>query len=244
MTSSPTYLVTGVNSGLGKYLYSHIPGSLGLTRENSSEIFEQCHQIENLVILHCAYNSKRDILDYSDYLHDNVFLTWELLKLPSARFVYFSSVDLYGALTPYSFLKRASGDLVAKLASNYLILYLPAILGPHMRKNSLLRVLEEASGLTLSGDSTFNYVLQKDILEFVTAGENQVVVGKYDFVSSTNVTLNEVADYYNKKVQFGEYKYTTNLQKMNPQHNIHPIAERTSLETVKLFIEEQDDKQA
>tara|TARA_R110002020_G_scaffold76558_1_gene193912 strand:+ start:17982 stop:18707 length:726 start_codon:yes stop_codon:yes gene_type:complete len=232
------YLITGAGSGLGKYLHKNIPGSLGLTRSNRDEILRYCTKIEDLVILHCAFNAKRDVEDYSDYLDDNVFLTMELLSLPYSRFVYFSSVDVYGALTPYSFLKRAVGDLIAKVADNYLILKLPAILGPYMRPNSLIRVLEEAPGLTLSAESSFNYVLQSDILNLVAADKTTEIVGEYDFVSSTNVTLAEIASHYNKNVTFGNFTYETNLSKILEKNNLHPSRTRTSLETIELFLEE------
>jgi nucleoside-diphosphate-sugar epimerase len=236
-----TYLVTGVNSGLGKYLHRNLPGSLGLTRSNREHILDRCEKIENLVILHCAYNSKRDVQNYSEYLDDNVFLTMELLSLPHTRFVYFSSVDVYGVLTPYSFLKRAVGDLVATMADDYLILKLPAILGPDMRKNSLVRILDSEGPLTLSSASSFNYVLQSDILTMVAGATATTKVGEYDFVSATNVTLEQIAARYNKEIDFGEFTYETNLSQVLVENNIHPHKERTSLETIELFLEGKND---
>ena len=220
---------------------------MGLTRNNSTEILEQCEKLENLVILHSAYNARRymdgfkgilfDDIDYSNYLDDNVFLTMELLTLPHTRFIYFSSVDIYGPITPYSFLKRCVSELIGKMAPNHLVLNLPAILGPTMRKNSLLRVLEDQSTFW-SSSASYNYILQSDVLKAILDEDISSLRGTYDFVASTNVTLGEVATHYKKEVNFGDILYHTYLERMEVSNNIHPAKDRTSWDTIKLFLGE------
>ena len=39
------FLVTGVNSGLGKYLYENLPNSLGLNRDNFNLIKNEQHLV-------------------------------------------------------------------------------------------------------------------------------------------------------------------------------------------------------
>ena len=230
-----TYLITGVNSGLGKFLYESIPEALGLSRDNKHEILEEASNAENVVILHAAFNSKRNIEDYSQYIEDNIFLTEDLLHLGSGKFVYFSSVDVYGSFTPYSFMKKCVEDFVKKRLPTALVLRLPAILGPTIRKNSLIRLMEEKE-LTLHQESIFNYVLQSDILEAVTNDEILSRTGTYNFVASENVRLLDLAERYNKNVRFGHYTYETGLNDHKEIENLYPYPERTSRDVVELFL--------
>jgi len=234
-----TFLVTGIASGLGKYLYENIPNSLGLTRGNKKEIFEEARTRKNLVILHSAFNRERDIEDYYKYLEDNITLTEELLTLPHIKFIYFSSVDIYKDFTPYSFTKMMAESVVCEKAKGYLVLRLSALLGNTTRKNSLLKILEGNAVLTLSCESFFNYILQSDILDLLKQGTAQDKSGVYDFVSSTNVTLGEVARHYDKQVSFGEFRYETITGDTCGISNLNPKGHRTSLETIEEFLNER-----
>tara|TARA_R100001082_G_scaffold110317_2_gene89942 strand:+ start:1074 stop:1799 length:726 start_codon:yes stop_codon:yes gene_type:complete len=234
-SENKTYLITGVGSGLGKFLYENLPGALGLSRDNKYEILDAAEKAENLVVLHAAFNTKRDVTDYSQYIEDNIFLTEDLLYLYSVKFVYFSSIDVYGSFTPYSFMKRCAEDFITKRQADALILRLPAILGPTMRKNSLIRLMEEKE-LTLHSESIFNYVLQNDILEAVTNDELLARSGTYNFVASEGVRLLDLAEHYNKNVRFGHYTYETSLNDLIEVENLYPYPERTSSDVVELFL--------
>lgn len=234
-SENKTYLITGVNSGLGKFLYENLPGALGLSRDNKYEILEQAASTENVTVLHAAFNSKRDIEDYSQYIEDNIFLTEDLLHLGCTKFVYFSSVDVYGSFTSYSFMKRCAEDFVKKHNPDALILRLPVILGPTIRKNSLIRLMEDKE-LTLHQESNFNYVLQNDILEAVTNDEVLARTGAYNFVASESVRLLDLAEDYNKNVRFGHYTYETNLNDLTEVENLYHYPERTSRDVVELFL--------
>lgn len=229
------YLVTGVKSGLGKYLYENLPGALGLCRQNKDEVLAQAAETPGLVILHAAFNSKRAIDDYSQFVEDNIFLTEELLSLSCSKFVYFSTVDVYGSFNSYSFMKKCAEDLVKKAHPESLILRLPAILGPTIRKNSLIRLMEGET-ITLHPESIFNYVLQNDILEAVTDEKSLEHAGVYNFVAASSVSLRELAQHYKKDVRFGTYRYTTSLIDAPLVENLYPYPDRTSLEVVELFL--------
>lgn len=233
------YLVTGINSGLGKYLHENISDSLGLTRFNKQETLEEAKLKKGLIILHSAFNRERDIEDYYKYLEDNISLTEELLTLPHVKFIYFSSVDIYKDFTPYSFTKMMAESVVYERAKDYLVLRLSALLGNTTRKNSLLKILEGNATLTLSSESSFNYVLQSDILDLLKQETIDKKSGIYDFISSTSVTLGEVARYYNKDVSFGEFKYETKTGDNCGVSNLNPNGHRTSLETIEEFLNEK-----
>ena len=87
-------LITGVTSGMGKYLHEHLGGE-GLTRKNAEKIFSEHKRFD--AIIHCAYNSKREVNSENlySYVCDNIALTEKLLDLPHKMFIFFSTVDVY-----------------------------------------------------------------------------------------------------------------------------------------------------
>jgi dTDP-D-glucose 4,6-dehydratase len=58
------YLVTGIKSGLGKYLYENLPDAHGLDRGGFNLIKDE----EYDTIIHCAFNKENVITDYKKYL--------------------------------------------------------------------------------------------------------------------------------------------------------------------------------
>ena len=68
------YLVTGIKSGLGKYLYENLPDVVGLDRGGFDLIKDEDYD----VIIHCAFNKTLDVEDHYQYLEDNIFLTQKL----------------------------------------------------------------------------------------------------------------------------------------------------------------------
>ena len=83
-------LVTGTNSGLGKYIASQIDCSV-LTRDNSESVLKKSYD----TIIHCAFNSRKNVNDYYDIVRDNIFLTKDLCKIEHNKFVFISSIDVY-----------------------------------------------------------------------------------------------------------------------------------------------------
>jgi len=132
-------------------------------------------------------------------------------------------------------MKKCAEDLVKKTHPESLILRLPAILGPTIRKNSLIRLMKEED-MTLHIESIFNYVLQNDILEAVTDEKTLEHAGVYNFVAAANVSLLELAQRYKKDARFGAYRYETSLTDSPSVGNLYPYPDRTSLEVVELFL--------
>ena len=91
MLSNKRILVTGTNSGLGKFIAYSFESCLCLTRENKDEIIKECKENPVDVIIHSAFNSSRYVRNYDDYFEDNIFLTEELLDLPHEKFIYIST---------------------------------------------------------------------------------------------------------------------------------------------------------
>lgn len=212
------YLITGSGSGLGKYFHDQL-GGISFNRD-----FGNVDETE--VLIHCAFNLAREVnsKDLYQYLLDNVFLTKRLAKIPHKKFIYMSSVDVYPKNNKkhseneiidvnqisgfYGVTKLMSESLIQNLCPNFLILRCSALLGKDARENSLKKIIkEENPTLTLSSKSVFNYILHKDVLEFVKKAIEKNLQGIYNLSSSENITLFEIAKLLGKKVSFGNYMY-------------------------------------
>jgi nucleoside-diphosphate-sugar epimerase len=228
-------LVTGANSGLGKYIASQIDCAI-LTRENSKSVLDKTYD----TIIHCAFNSRKNVNDYYEIVRDNIFLTKDLCKVPHNKFVFISSIDVYQEEDNlYKTSKLMAESIVNKLATNSLTLRCSAILGETMRKNNFRKIIEDVDPkLSLSGESSFNYILQEDILNFLNIAIKINYNGIVDFVSSTNITLKEVSDLLEKKVDFGSYVYRTPELSSESLASVFPPAALTSKQNVKRYLKD------
>lgn len=228
-------LVTGTNSGLGKYIASQINCTV-LTREDNESVLDKSYD----TIIHCAFNSRKNINDYYDIVRDNIFLTKDLCKVPHNKFVFISSIDVYREEDSlYKISKLMAESIVNKMATNPLTLRCSAILGETMRKNNFRKIIEDVDPkLSLSGKSSFNYILQEDILNFLNIAIKKDYNGIVDFVSSTNITLQEISDLLEKKVNFGSYVYKTPELSSESLASVFPPAALTSKQNVKRYLKD------
>ena len=81
-------LVTGIDSGLGKYVYENTEGAFGMNRSNAEKVIQDHRDDFFEMIVHCAFNSSNDVSDYASYLEDNIFLTAKLADIKCRKFVY------------------------------------------------------------------------------------------------------------------------------------------------------------
>ena len=239
------FLITGTSSGLGKYLHGNL-GGIPINREkiqkNGAEI-----------IIHCAFNSQQSPKDIEQYFRDNVLLTEELTNIPHKKFIFISSVDVYpknsnrhiedeiidinNADSLYVKTKLLSEEVVKKNCPNFLILRCSALLGKDSRKNSLIKIIQgDSPTLTLSPDSSFNYILHKDVLEFIKLALEKDLEGTYNLTSSNNITLKEVSVLFNKKVKFGSYIYNVGYIDNSKAISVTPSFQKTSREVINEFV--------
>ena len=250
------FLITGHKSGLGKYLHKYFGGS-GLGRNTPPDKFEDIRREGTDVIIHCAFNRAREVNSKNlyQYLFNNVFLTKKLVKIPHKKFIYISSVDVYPKDNKrysedeaidvnqlsgvYAITKLMSESIIQTLCRNFLVLRCSTLLGRDSRENSLIKIIKEENPvLTLSPDSVFNYILHKDVLEFVKIATNKDLQGVYNLVSSENISLFQIAELLGKKVNFGKYKYNVGNIDNRKISSVAPVFARTSEDTVREFIKE------
>lgn len=239
--------ITGTSSGLGKYLH----GNLGGISINRKKIQKNGAEI----IIHCAFNSQQSPKDIEQYFRDNVLLTEELTNAPHKKFIFISSVDVYpknanrhvedeivdvkDAEGLYAKTKLLSEDVVKKNCPNFLILRCSALLGKDSRKNSLIKIIQDDNPtLTLSPDSSFNYILHKDVLEFIKFAIEKNLQGIYNLVSHKNITLKQAADLVKKKVNFGRYVYSVGYIDNSKITSITPSFKKTSGEVIRQYLKQ------
>lgn len=247
-------LVTGAGSGLGKYLCDHFNGVSFLRTSLLSEVMMQAHPYPFKAIIHAAFNPRQDIstTNLSSYLDDTILLTKKLLDIPHHTFIFISSCDVYPkddeshhedeeihlkkVDSIYGIAKLISESLVKEKANNPLILRPTALLGEYARKNSLTKLLTEKEvTLTLSKQSTFNYILHSDLAEFIESALHSQLSGTYNIAASNNVSLGEVANFFNRSVQFGNYTYhTANINNTKAATILSKLT-NTSFENIKTY---------
>jgi len=251
----PRILVTGSASGLGRYLRRHFDGA-GFCRDDS---------IENLLsstrsydaIIHCAANSSRHLSNRTlfKFLDDNILLTDRLTKIPHKTFIYLSSVDVYpgsdiphkeddiisieGVRETYALSKLFSEAIVREKCNHYIILRPVAMIGEDARAGSLVRMLQhDHISLSLSSESTFNYVLHEDIASFIQLAITQNLEGIFNISSSSNISLGEAGSVFckDKDITFGSFTYRTGDIDNRKAASLLPSFKRTSLDTIRAYI--------
>lgn len=246
-------LVTGNRSGLGRFLFEGL-GADGFNRKNNiDELLRNKAHYD--VIIHCAFNLKNKIhlSEYGSYLNDTIFLAEKLSSIPHKKFIFFSTIDVYPKSLNvaaensdftvsdvegiYAHSKLLCETIVKKNSKDCAILRLSALLGKYSRKNSLIKILtEKNAALTLSPESTFNYVLHDDILVFIKEIISQNLNGTYNLCASSNISLKEVVDHFEiAKVSFGNFIYKT-LNVPNQKVALaNKVFQKTSLENIEIF---------
>jgi nucleoside-diphosphate-sugar epimerase len=223
------FLITGTNSGLGKYLLNTLPNALGLDRTN----FNLIKNYDYDTIIHCAFNKENTITDYKKYLDDNIFLTQRLKNINYLKFVYISTVDVYQQNpNMYSTFKQLSETMMDK---KDLVLRCSMMLGDTMKPNHTNKLLNNEPSIGLSGESRFNYILMEDLTKFFISDDYKKYSGVIDFVSNDLVRLEDVKTLFNSNTKLGNYVYENNLDFQNPIFKLNEKYNKSSFNNLKQY---------
>lgn len=185
-------LVTGVTSGLGRFLLAAVPGAEGWSRGGAlpDRHFD--------AIVHCAHDREDP--------HANLDLLQRLLAVPCDRFVYVSSVDVHRAYSldnrGYGLSKLRCEQFVRSSFPSHLILRPGAMLGRDARPNTLTRLLR-GEKLRVTPDSTFGFVRHASLLPAVLSGTGTVTV------AGNAMTVKDIAAELGLCPEYGEFPYRT-----------------------------------
>ena len=252
-------IISGTSSGLGRFLKENLNSySYNRNGRNSS-----IPKSKKNIIIHTAFNSSKAILekDISDYINDNINLTNKLLKIPHKKIIFISSVDVYptnnkihkeenellleGSKSIYSLSKLVAESLIRKKSSNSIILRVSGMLGPYIRDNAFIKILKNSKGmgyknLSLNQTSSFNYVLQSDILTLVKKLLKNIDTGTYNIASNKNINLEKIALDLNSKIKFGKYIYKVGKNSNNKIVRKYGLFNKTSLQVIKEYLKENE----
>jgi hypothetical protein len=221
------FLITGIKSGLGQFLFESIEDSYGLTRDNFNDIKSESFD----VIVHCAYNKENTITNHKKYLNDNIILTQDLKKFKYKKFIYISSIDVYSEnLSMYATFKKFSETL---MDSEDIILRCSAMVGKSMKANSLTKLYENVESISLSGESTMNYILYSDLLNFVINADQYK--GIIDFVANDFTKIENIKGLFNSKTRLGNYTYNSVMNFTNPIYKLNENYNKSSIQALREY---------
>lgn len=250
-------LVTGSNSGLGKYLVGETDAK-GFTRETNIKLLKK-QKFD--AIIHCAYNRTRNIDSTTlyKYTYDNVLLTHELTKLRHKKFIFISSVDVYPKDTEkhfedevieineidnfYGITKLMSEQIVVNNCENYLILRPTALLGLDMKPNSLTKMIDgDDEKFTLAEDSFLNYVPYMYVFRVLKLALMKDLQGIINVATRENLNLWQIAEILEMSVfSFGEYSYDIGEVSTSKLTDLLPFFNQSTKTIIKHFMEEYRD---
>ena len=135
----------------------------------------------------------------------------------------------------YGIFKKFAESIVEKY-NNALILRCSMMLGDTMKPNHITKIKDNQDKISLSGNSTFNYILMEDLLKFFNSGDYLNYRGVIDFVANDSVELSKVKDYFNSTTELGDYTYESlTLDSTNNIHTLNNKYNKSSLENLKTY---------
>lgn len=257
-------VITGVSRGLGRYLYEELAKSyhvLGITRDTKwNEIAWDDFSMADAVI-HCAFNSKHEVTTdvLAEYVDDNILFLDSMVKSfvcrPETKFIYMSSVQVYSCMpilhtesdimnldqvdSTYGRVKLMAESIVKKHLDNYLIMRLPSILGKYMKHNSLVKAVTGGDKLSLSANSTNNYVTYSEVMRFIDKAVQEDVRGIYNFVANNYLDIANICRMFNNNPQFGNHYYSppraSNRKLVDLDKSFDRTSEQSILEFAKVW---------
>jgi nucleoside-diphosphate-sugar epimerase len=219
--SKKKFLITGTNSGLGKYLVKAYK-CYGLDRKTNINLIKKKNW---KLIIHCASNKNKinfKSRNYVQLINDNILLSKTISRL-SGKKIYISSIDVYREIknnkipdekTQINISDTKNFYVKSKLISEgfflkdkkNLVLRLGSIVGPYMKNNTAKRILKKKK-ITLSKNSTLSYVHYSEIKKFIDLAYSKNLSGIYNFLRKDYISLLKIGEILKIKIKFGKYKF-------------------------------------
>jgi hypothetical protein len=216
-------LVTGTVSSLGSTLLE-ILGTVSLIREIDPR--EHWDDAPFYTIVHCAIDLTNDQTSsiLSDSVYRNAALIQNALRIKHRKFIHISSVDVYpetsglklgndtlAAILEDSYYRVVKLTCEAALAANdrpHPISRPTALLSQPARPNSLIKSTHDpGSQLTLNTASIFNFVLHRQVGDFILTALRNWLSGVYNLAASKNLRLDEIARIVRANPEYGKFLY-------------------------------------
>lgn len=235
-------LVTGTNSGLGKYIYRKI-GTHKYSRKKNINSYKNKKWD---LIIHCGYYVGDD--PYKNY--ENIFHSYNLSQLNYKKFIFMSSLIVYekeknkSEFSKISLSNKKSVYANNKILcesfydlSNSLILRLGTLIGKDMRKNNIYKVLHSKKpNVSLNSKSTYTFIDYTEVLDFIKLSLKRDFKGIFNFNRIDKTSLDEIAKTFHKKINYGNHKFNCVIasnKKINKLFNLNILRSIDILKTYR-----------
>lgn len=222
-------LITGSDSGLGKFLCEELGKKNDVFKFNRSSNYQDIKDKYFDLIIHCAARIQHcnwDNVDYS-FLNDNIFLTKKISSINHKKFIYISSID-QNQDTPYGISKRISEKIISSQKSEFCIIRPSGLIGKGMKENTFLKIVKDLP-IALTSDSILDFTLYEDVLKVIEDNINGVI----NLTSNESITVGNIVKILKREnVSFGNIKFKINFVESDFD------TKRSSKEKI-LYIEEE-----
>ena len=244
-------LITGSNSGLGKFLKKQ----LFATGYYRGAKFEKLKKINWDLIVHCAFTTSepKNKIEYIKCINDNLVLSYNISKLKGKK-IFISSCAVYEKEN-IKFRREKNKIYIKDEISTYakfklfaesffnekkdIILRLGSIIGIGMRKNTVLKLIEDKKPrVYIRKDALYSFVTYDEILNFINLALKKNMTGIFNFLRTDYVELHKISKQIcsNKKIKYGKYNFQVtkaNNKKLKKLFNL----KGTSISAVKNYHE-------
>lgn len=230
--------MTGASSGLGRFL-QHETGASAL--KHNQPLPAHLPNVE--VLVHCAFPKPAAASESSP-------LAWlkKIHVIPHKKFVFISSCDVYNAevttahseeevlkapLSVYGQEKLECENFVKENDLNFLILRPTSLVGPNESSQNLRRLLTEADPqLTLTSDSTLNFVDYSEVLELINAFAVDRISGVFNLARASSASVSSLAARMKKTVTYGRHRYICPPMDNGKAAQIVPALKESSMDFI------------
>jgi hypothetical protein len=110
------------------------------------------------------------------------------------------------------------------------------ILGDYTKPNHISKLKNGIDKLTLSGQSKFNYILNSDILKFVSTYSLGCPDGVFDFVANKPIKLSEVVSILSPNTELLNYVYDADYKWVNPIYDTYKEFDKSSIKNLNQYL--------
>ena len=140
-------------------------------------------------------------------------------------------IYFHGISDIYSCSKLISEMSVVEKAKTYLILRCVSLLGVDSHENTSVRLLrQQPCKLSLTNDSSFNFVLHTDIMKFIRLAIKENLRGIFNVSSMQDISLEQMIKSlpYRLEVEFGLHRHSPRQLSRRKMDEVTDVFQKTS----------------
>ena len=222
-------LISGTNSGLGKFLSKKL-GGYKLKRKKNFSFYEKK---KGDLIIHCGFFTGNALKKS----FENIKLSYLISKLKSKKTIFISSMLIHDKKDNSLYKKSKQICELFYCHKKDYVIRLGSLIGNEMRKNTIHKILFTRSPkIGLSHNSKFSFVHYNEVLELIILLTKQTKIKHIDFYRHRLFSIKQIANKFNIKVNYGSFFFKcTTLKSYQKTYFNKIIMSKTSLDLLKEF---------